>query len=161
MSEPPQDPAYQQRINAVMAELQAAKANSCTELQHEFHGAQLADEPLDQSKSSSSTKMPDRPTSYAKTLDEGYQEQFQSQKAANPVEQGRGSEMVEKDQPKPELKPQGDFAKAADAEAFNKAWENEATNVKSDRVAKVAAELKASQVQDTPGQQNDRGPGMG
>ena len=39
--------------------------------------------------------------------------------------EGRGSEMVKDDRPQPELKPDGDLARAVDQAAFEGRWANE------------------------------------
>lgn len=121
-----------------------------------------------------------RTTSYAKTLDEGYQTpadalktipQVQSQFQDQIQSQGQGqgdqqdgrtegeSEMVTQDKPEPEPSnktPEGQAAKAA---TYNSKLQNEYNQAAAlnERAQQVAADLKASRDQ----QQPDRQPGQG
>lgn len=107
---------------------------------------------------------PPRTTSFAKTLDGGYVPPDNANLKTNPVEQGRGSEMVEKDQPKPELTPSDSPEKrAVDADKFNKAWSTE--QAKADAALReareAAAEIRGEQGQSGQSRENNRDPGMG
>ena len=107
---------------------------------------------------------PPHTTSYAKTLDPGYTPTDNTNLKTNPVEQGKGSEMIENQQPKPEhTPPDGPEKRAVDAQQFNKdlAAEQARANAAIQEAREAAAEIRDEQDQSGPERQNNRDLGIG
>lgn len=104
------------------------------------------------------------PTSYAKTLDEGYQPP--AERSIGPdanQQQGEGSGMVESEQPKPELKPKSPEREAVDAKQFNQDWMKEQQRAAEalEQARAAAAEVKETESQAGQDRGNDQSMSMG
>lgn len=158
--------AAQELAQRVAADLQAARQQSGLEAAPSvglnFDHAQQAQTPLEPPTPASTPVT----TSYAKTLDEGYEPSQsttrsqpaphqEQQQAQGEQQQGGGSEMVKSDAP--EMKPVNttEEAKIVDRDAFDQSWSAE--EARADEAAllaeAVAADLQASRAQSEPEQQ--------
>lgn len=95
-----------------------------------------------------------RTTSFAKTLDEGHTPPANALDTI-PQEQGRGSEMVEKDQPEPRLVPDGPERDAVDAQQFNRDWSAEIANASAHQQELIAAAERVQAMQEQAAQERD------
>jgi len=170
-----QDPRLQSEIQdrakLIAADLQASRQQQAgleatQPVQPTFN--ERADPSADQVVEPQTPGPAPRTTSYAKTLDEGYQPpddglktipQHQGQNEDQAGRSGGGSEMVEDDKPEPEPSNKTPEGQASKASEFNKAWQAEQARAAAvnERAEQVAADLQAAREQPQP----DRQPGQG
>ena len=140
---------------------------SAPDLQRAFDQAKQAQEPI----GPQAAEPEPRTTSAAKSL-EGQEQglsgdtppvtpQFNQAASDLPKEQdGRGSEMVQADQPAPRPANRSAEAKAVDRAAFNQAWSGEQTKADTALEEARAAAAEARQLENQAAQQRDQDRGM-
>lgn len=170
-----QDPRLQSEIEdrakLIAADLEASRQQqsgleATQPVQPTFN--ERADPSADQVVEPQSPGPAPRTTSYAKTLDEGYQPpddalktipQEQGQGVDQTEQSGGGSEMIENDKPEPEPSNKTPEGQTAKANTYNNKLEAEfeRAGAINDRAEQIAADLQAAREQPQP----DRQPGQG
>jgi len=162
--------AYTDRINKAIEEARLARASEPEKLG--LDGTPPVNVPFNDAASQNRTQPlppetpgpPPRTISYAKTLDPGYVPPENTNLKTNLAAQGKGSEMIENQQPKPEhTPPDGPEKLAVDAKQFNKDWaaEQSRANAAIQEAREAAAEIRDEQGQSGPERENNRDLGMG
>ncbi len=144
----------QSDLSAAVNRLQSF--SKAPDLQQSYDQAQKTDKPLEMPSAGPTP----RTTSFAKTLDPGYEP---PKDALKTIPKGRNSEMVGDQEPKPRLVPDGPERKAVDLQAFNKQWAAEQNNASDyqKEIVQAAERVKGMEAQNGKSNSRDNGMEMG